>query len=104
VTSDWTVFARRLKRLRGSIQVQSEQGQGTIFRIRVPISLSVVRALTVRAGDQYYAIPFDVVVRPVELRPDDIIAKSIDGAKDGQSQKCRVASQPAARRSDKSHR
>lgn len=50
-----------IQRLRGSISVRSEQGQGTVFQIRVPISLSITRALYVRAGDNEYAIPFSAV-------------------------------------------
>lgn len=50
-----------IQRLRGSISVRSEQGQGTVFHIRVPISLSITRALYVRVGESEYAIPFSAV-------------------------------------------
>ncbi|HKW21155.1 MAG TPA: ATP-binding protein, partial [Ktedonobacterales bacterium] len=40
-----------IQRLRGSISVLSEQRRGTVFQIRVPISLSITRALHVRVAD-----------------------------------------------------
>ncbi|HEX5439716.1 MAG TPA: response regulator, partial [Ktedonobacterales bacterium] len=47
-----------IQRLRGSISVHSEQRRGTVFQIRVPISLSITRALQVRVAGHEYAIPF----------------------------------------------
>ncbi|HEV2237304.1 MAG TPA: response regulator, partial [Ktedonobacterales bacterium] len=61
--------AQTLLRLRGSIRVRSTMGQGTTFHIRVPISLSIVRALHVRVAGQGYAIPFAAVARSVLVPP-----------------------------------
>jgi chemosensory pili system protein ChpA (sensor histidine kinase/response regulator) len=53
--------AADIGRLRGQVTARSEQGQGTIFQIRVPISLSITRALFVRVANNEYAIPFSAV-------------------------------------------
>ena len=53
--------AADIERLRGSISARSEHGKGTVFQIRVPISLSITRALYVRVADNEYAIPFSAV-------------------------------------------
>lgn len=50
-----------IQRLRGSITARSVQGQGTVFQIRVPISLSITRALHVRVANNEYAIPFSLI-------------------------------------------
>jgi chemosensory pili system protein ChpA (sensor histidine kinase/response regulator) len=50
-----------IHRLRGTITAQSEQGRGTIFRIRVPISHSITRAVHVRAANGEYAIPISAI-------------------------------------------
>src|SRR5581483_9139309 len=47
-----------IERLKGSITVRSQQGRGSVFHIRVPISLSIVHALHVRAQGQGFALPF----------------------------------------------
>ena len=48
--------------LRGHIDVRSAPGVGTEFRIRVPITLSVLPCLIVRAGEQDFALPLHCVV------------------------------------------
>lgn len=62
-----------IQQLKGTISVRSEQGKGSVFRVRVPISLSIVRSLHVRAGDQQFAIPFTSVQRTLSLSPGDIL-------------------------------
>ncbi len=57
-----------LGRLRGRVDVDTETGRGTTFRISVPITLTVVRALVVRAGGQRYAVPMSNVL--TVLGPD----------------------------------
>jgi two-component system chemotaxis sensor kinase CheA len=43
--------------LRGRVEVRTRSGRGTEFRIRVPMTLAVVRCLLVRAGTDRYALP-----------------------------------------------
>lgn len=68
--------------LKGSVQAQSEPGRGTVFRIRVPISLSIVRALYIVAAGQSYAAPFSSVQRTVTISPEELLppAAPLDGA------------------------
>lgn len=48
-------------RLRGSVEVDTVQGQGTTFTLKFPISLQIARAVMVKVGEQTYAIPMAVV-------------------------------------------
>lgn len=59
--------------LKGSVTVHSEQGRGTVFRIRVPISLSIVHVLRVEAAGQQYAVPFSAVQRTLSLSASEVI-------------------------------
>ncbi len=55
-----------VRSLGGSLSIDSEDNTGTRLTMRLPFSLSVVRALVVRAGQDRYAIPLagiDGVVR-----------------------------------------
>jgi two-component system chemotaxis sensor kinase CheA len=47
---------------RGRIEVRSVAGQGTEFRLIVPISLAVLPCLVVAAGDQHFAVPLHSVI------------------------------------------
>lgn len=62
-----------IERLRGSISARLDPRGGTVFRIRVPISLSAVRALVVRAGGDGYTLPFAAVASTAALQPSELL-------------------------------
>jgi chemosensory pili system protein ChpA (sensor histidine kinase/response regulator) len=72
-----------ISRLKGTIQVRSELGKGSVFRIRVPISLSIVRALSVQVAGQPFAVPFSSVLQMISVVQDDISPLSSGGRWNG---------------------
>jgi two-component system chemotaxis sensor kinase CheA len=56
------VVRTNVEAARGRVEVRSEPGSGTEFRIIVPITLAVLRCLLVEAGHQRFALPFHRVV------------------------------------------
>jgi two-component system chemotaxis sensor kinase CheA len=48
--------------VRGRIEVHSDPGRGTEFRLAVPITLAVLSCLVVAVGDEHYALPMHAVV------------------------------------------
>ena len=61
------VALARARALGGSLEVQTEQGEGTTFTLRVPLTLAIVRALLAQAGDERYAVPLVYVAETVEF-------------------------------------
>jgi two-component system, chemotaxis family, sensor kinase CheA len=61
------VVVSRVRALGGAIDMRTRPGQGTTFRIRLPITLAVAQALRVRVGGEDYAIPLTHVAEAVEL-------------------------------------
>jgi chemosensory pili system protein ChpA (sensor histidine kinase/response regulator) len=57
-------------RLKGSIQVDSQPGAGTILTIRLLTTLAVMRALLVKTGQQTFAIPVIGLSQVIKLTPD----------------------------------
>lgn len=51
------VVLNEVRQLGGNITVHSSANQGTEFTLTLPLTLAVIEALVVRAGDQTYAVP-----------------------------------------------
>ncbi len=62
--------------LAGVLTIRSQQGQGSRFTLRLPITVSIIHALTIRCGPFEIAFPLAVVTRTVELKRSDIIEES----------------------------
>ena len=57
-----------VRRLRGSISVESTAGQGTVFRLQVPLRSSVEHAMVIRSGGQLFAVPMHAVSETSDAR------------------------------------
>jgi chemosensory pili system protein ChpA (sensor histidine kinase/response regulator) len=55
------VVANEVRQIGGSVSAQSNPGQGALFTIRIPLSLTVMQAIMVRAADRQFAIPLQSV-------------------------------------------
>jgi two-component system chemotaxis sensor kinase CheA len=51
-----------LRRLKGSVGIQTEPGRGTTFQLRVPLTLAIMQALLFRVAKRLYAVPLGSVV------------------------------------------
>ena len=51
-----------LQRLKGTVDVDSRPGLGTTFRLRLPLTLAIIKALLFRVEQRLYAIPLNAVV------------------------------------------
>ncbi|KPW58158.1 hybrid sensor histidine kinase/response regulator [Pseudomonas syringae group genomosp. 3] len=62
-----------VRQMHGSVQLQQWAGEGSRFRIEMPLTLSVVRSLVVEVGGEAYAFPLAHIERMRDLQPDDIL-------------------------------
>nr|WP_205707539.1 chemotaxis protein CheW [Kineococcus vitellinus] len=51
------VVKTNIERIGGSVDVESVVGHGTVWRLRIPLTLAIVPALTVECAGQRYAMP-----------------------------------------------
>ncbi len=65
------IVKRNIERVNGQALVQSEEGRGTTFYLRLPLTLAIVRALMIRANDSMYALPLSDVVEIEKVRKRD---------------------------------
>ncbi|MFJ5235665.1 chemotaxis protein CheA [Pseudomonas neuropathica] len=65
------VVKRNITALRGSLELDSVEGQGTTLRIRLPLTLAIIDGFMVGVGSASYVIPQDMVVECIELPAND---------------------------------
>jgi two-component system chemotaxis sensor kinase CheA len=70
------VVRRNIVALRGSVDLDSEEGKGTIIRIRLPLTLAIIDGFLVKVGNASFVIPLDLVVECIELSQEDRRAAS----------------------------
>ncbi len=72
------VVRRNIHALRGTVDLDSVEGQGSTVRIRLPLTLAIIDGFMVGVGNAAYVIPLDMVVECIELNA------WAGGAEDGQ--------------------
>ncbi|WP_457621890.1 chemotaxis protein CheA [Persephonella sp.] len=66
------VVASTIHSLRGSIEVESEQGKGSKFIMKLPLTVAIIRTLMVGANNRIFAIPLYSVVEIVKYEPENV--------------------------------
>ena len=67
------VVLSEIKALGGRIEVSSEHDKGACFTIYLPLTLAVMKALMVRAGNEIYAIPTVMVEQVQQVKPANLV-------------------------------
>ncbi|HJL50699.1 MAG TPA: response regulator, partial [Polyangiaceae bacterium LLY-WYZ-15_(1-7)] len=66
------VVRETLARLKGTVHVSSTLGQGTVFELRLPLTLAIVQVLLLRSAGQTFALPLDLVRRTLAVAPETL--------------------------------
>jgi two-component system chemotaxis sensor kinase CheA len=61
-----------LGRLKGTMQIETARGRGTTFRLRLPLTLAIIRALLFRVEQRLYALPLNVVAEIARTLEEEI--------------------------------
>jgi two-component system chemotaxis sensor kinase CheA len=61
------VVRRAVEQLRGEIDITSKEGQGSRFRIRLPLTLAIIDGFQVALGDTVFVIPLSSVVECLDM-------------------------------------
>jgi two-component system chemotaxis sensor kinase CheA len=71
------VVKRNVQELRGSVEIESEVGKGTTFRIRLPLTLAIIDGMTSKVGAETVTIPLLSVIELIEPAPG--VIKTVAG-------------------------
>ncbi len=66
------VVRSNVRKLNGRVGVRSTVGKGSIFTIKLPLTLAIIDALLVRSGNQVFALPGTSVEETLIIPPDSI--------------------------------
>jgi two-component system chemotaxis sensor kinase CheA len=66
------IVRRAVERIGGRVTLTTREGQGTAFRLVLPLNLATSRLLLVRTGDEVFAVPALSVERIVRLELDQL--------------------------------
>ncbi|MBZ5540515.1 MAG: chemotaxis protein CheA [Acidobacteriia bacterium] len=61
-----------LDRLKGTVQLSSQLGQGTLFQLRVPLTLASIQALMFRVNNRLFAVPLSSVMEITRVSEAEI--------------------------------
>jgi two-component system chemotaxis sensor kinase CheA len=61
-----------MHRLKGTVELETHPGHGTTFRLKLPLTLSIIKALLFRVQHRLYAIPLNSVAEIARARESDL--------------------------------
>jgi len=66
------VVRRNIEELRGTCEINSEPGKGSVFSIKLPLTLAIIEGMVISCGTEHYIVPTLSVVRLVRPTTKDI--------------------------------
>jgi len=80
------VVKRNIEKLRGKVDVRSRPGSGTMFAVRIPLTLAIIEGMVVKVGQNRYTIPINSIKESLQPKegqitrtPDNLELVSIRG-------------------------
>jgi len=74
------VVRSNVERIGGIVEVDSRLGEGTRMTLRVPLTLTIIPALTVSIGSQHFAIPRSAIEEIVRATGESVSIEHVGGA------------------------
>ncbi|KUJ71568.1 chemotaxis protein CheA [Thiomicrospira sp. WB1] len=71
------VVRRNIRGLGGTVEVQTELGKGSVFTIRLPLTLAILDGQLAKVGSQNYVFPLISIVESIQV--DKSLVKGIGG-------------------------
>jgi two-component system, chemotaxis family, sensor kinase CheA len=66
------IVRSKIDELNGAVEVESKPGQGTVFTIKLPLTLAILPCLMVEVDGEVFAVPLESVIEVVHVGRHDI--------------------------------
>ena len=66
------VVRSKIEALGGHVDVETKIDEGSIFKIKLPLTLAIIQALLVKVQEEMYAIPLGSIDSTININPDSI--------------------------------
>ncbi|MBF7074324.1 chemotaxis protein CheA [Glaciecola sp. MH2013] len=66
------VVRRNIESIGGSVEIESVKGEGSVFRIRLPLTLAIVDGMCVAVNDQTFVIPLTNIIESMQPSAEQI--------------------------------
>ncbi|MCY9110573.1 chemotaxis protein CheA [Bacillus atrophaeus] len=67
------VVKNKLESLGGSVSVRSVEGEGSLFSIQLPLTLSIISVLLIKLEEETFAIPISSIIETAVIDKNDIL-------------------------------
>ncbi len=71
------VVRRAIQSLRGRVEISSELGKGTVFTVKLPLTLAITDGMLIRVGNQRFILP--TISIHMSFRPEQSVISTITG-------------------------
>ncbi len=66
------VVRKNIEALRGKVEIDSKKGRGTIFFMRLPLTLAIIDGMVVKIGNERYVIPTLAIIQSFQAKKEQI--------------------------------
>ncbi|MDX1342141.1 MAG: chemotaxis protein CheA [Reinekea sp.] len=66
------VVKRNIQELKGTVELVSKVGEGSLFRIKLPLTLSILDGQLLRLGDETFVLPLTSIIESIEVRREQV--------------------------------
>src|SRR5690606_15299166 len=71
------VVMRNITEMKGQIEIDSVQGQGTRIGLRLPLTLAILDGMSLRIGDEVFILPLTRIIE--SMQPETSQLKTVSG-------------------------
>lgn len=66
------IVKNNIEKINGQISIDSQKGKGSIFNIKLPLTLAIIQALLINVNERIFAIPLISVQETIQIRKKEI--------------------------------